>query len=284
VRRSGIASLVSRHPTGRGAALFRPLRQLGFSPLPKGPIATVTAMSQAPGTPPPRFVTIADAYLRQAALNRLRLPPPYGTGVIVRLTITKGGSGYANPLRQHIGSYWHRADVFASIDIDTGAIVDFTINNGGIGYTAPLSPSRMIPLFAEGPRSPYAAPGALATAVIGDDGIVGFTIVNEALATLPPLSPSRMLQAQARPPTRSSAETLDNPLTGGSASSSTACLAFLVQRLLVQTISGSTSRLLFPKSARLVVRQPTTTKLPWSSMRRRCIRTSPRPNCAVTCR
>ena len=201
--RSGIAELgVQDTRPGGVPHYFGPYGNWAFSPLPRGPIATVTAMSPGSGYTAP-VVTIGDAYLPATAFTAANVSAILGGGVIAGLTIDLSGSGYNNPLVSITDPTGTGADVSVSINPATGAIVGFTIHSGGSGYTAPVvTITDASTSAAEEARSLHAAPELALRPLLETIPSSASRSPKEAVAILPPLSPSRMLRAQAPRPMR----------------------------------------------------------------------------------
>ena len=113
---------------------FGPYANWAFSPLPKGPVATVTVVDGGSGYQNP-VVTIDDAYLPGTAITP--------------------------------------ADVTAERDATTGAITGFTIRSGGLGYMAPVVTVTDDPARCGVAPLPACGTGALADAIIGGGTLTG---------------------------------------------------------------------------------------------------------------
>jgi FtsP/CotA-like multicopper oxidase with cupredoxin domain len=76
---------------------FGPYGNWGFSPLPAGPVATVTVIDGGTGYTAP-IVTIDDAYLPAGSFTAATVTATVAAGVITGFTIVDGGAGYMAPV------------------------------------------------------------------------------------------------------------------------------------------------------------------------------------------
>ena len=171
----GIAALAVQAPDPGGVPhYFGPYGNWAFSPLPRGPVATVTPMSPGSGYTNP-VVTIDDAYLPAGAFTAASVTANLGDGTIASVTVNNPGSGYTAPVVTITDPTGTGAQVVASVDA-AGAIVTFTVPSGGSGYTAPVVTI-----------TDTTGANATATAVIGQASIVGFQINNPGSGYVAPV-------------------------------------------------------------------------------------------------
>jgi len=95
---AGPGPLVAQVPDPGGVPhYFGPYGNWAFSPLPKGPVATVTVIDGGTGYTNP-VVTVDDAYLPTGSFTPAAVTATVVGGVITGFTINNGGAGYEAPV------------------------------------------------------------------------------------------------------------------------------------------------------------------------------------------
>jgi hypothetical protein len=97
--KGGIGMLATQAPDPGGVPhYFGPYANWAFSPLPKGPVATVTVVDGGTGYSATPTVTVDDAYLPTGAFTPATVSVTVVGGVLTGFTIVNGGAGHEAPV------------------------------------------------------------------------------------------------------------------------------------------------------------------------------------------